>query len=123
MKFEDGVVGSAVVVAVEGRVDAANADLFEAHCGSTLTKHNGKSLVLGLDSVTYLSSAGLRAILRLERLLRAQGGRLVLFGVRGPVREIFQLAGFLDLFPVVETLEKALALPLDPRSGATPENR
>ena len=112
MKFEDGVVGNAVVVSVEGRVDAANADLFEAHCRHTLARHNGKNLVLGFGSVSYLSSAGLRAVLSLDKQVKAAGGKLVLFGIRGAVREIFQLAGFLNLFPITDTLEQALGLPM-----------
>lgn len=115
MKFEDGVVLGAAVVSTEGRVDASSAPLFEAHCKQTLTTLNRRSLIVDLESVDYMSSAGLRAILSLGKHTKALGGALVLCGLKGAVREIFDIAGFLGLFPVADTMEKAAALiPADP---------
>lgn len=110
MKFEDGVVDQAVVVSVEGRIDAANAPLFEAHCKQKLADHQRKNLVIDLTTVDYLSSAGLRAVLSLGKQIPAVGGRMALCGIQGSVREIFEMAGFLDLFPVGATIEEALKL-------------
>ncbi len=110
MKFEDGVVIGAVVVTAEGRVDASNAPLFDAHCRQVMTAHNRTSLILDLESVEYMSSAGLRAILSLGKHAKSLGGTLVLCGLQGAVREIFDIAGFLGLFPIADTLEKAAGL-------------
>ena len=55
MTFDDGVVGKAVIVSVTGRVDAAGALTFEAHCREKLTAHNRTSLVLNLEGVEYRS--------------------------------------------------------------------
>ncbi len=110
MKLEDGVAGSAVVVCVGGRVDAANAPLLEAHGRRQLEEHGRKSLVLDLSTVEYLSSAGLRAILVLGKHTQSLGGKLALCGVTGTVRQLFELAGLLDLFPVADSLEKAVGL-------------
>ncbi|MCF7838237.1 MAG: STAS domain-containing protein [Candidatus Marinimicrobia bacterium] len=114
MKFEDGVTGPAVVVSVQGRVDATTAELFEAHCRRQMTERNRQSLVLDLATVEYLSSAGLRSILSLGKQTRAAGGRLVLCGLQGNVLEIFQIAGFLELFPVAANLEQAVGLAMGP---------
>ena len=45
------------------------------------------------------------------KALRGQkpAGRLALAGVRGMVREVFEMSGFLTLFPVADTPEAALA--------------
>jgi anti-anti-sigma factor len=110
MKFEDGVVVGAVVVTAEGRVDASNAALFDAHCRQAMTGHNRVSLILDLESVEYMSSAGLRAVLSLGKHAKSLGGSLVLCGLKGAVREIFDIAGFLGLFPIAETLEKAAGI-------------
>jgi anti-sigma B factor antagonist len=119
MEFSDGVAGQAVVVSVQGRVDAANATLFEAHCRRQMTEHARTNLVLDLGGVEYLSSAGLRAVLSLGKQTKAAGGKLVLCGIKGTVREIFELAGFLDLFPVAETFERAVGMAMGtlPPSG------
>ncbi|MDX9980860.1 MAG: STAS domain-containing protein [Lentisphaeria bacterium] len=110
MTFEDGVVGKAVVVSVTGRVDAAGALTFEAHCREKLKAHDRTSLVLNLEGVEYLSSAGLRVVLSLGKQTKAGGGKLVLCGIQGLVREIFEIAGFLNLFPVAKNLKEAISL-------------
>jgi anti-anti-sigma factor len=124
MKFSDGVALQAAVVSVEGRVDATTCALLEGHCKRRMTENQRQSLVLDLTEVEYLSSAGLRVILSLGKHAQAAGGKLVLCGVKGPVREIFSIAGFLSLFPVTDTLVHALALIKDakqpPRTGAPP---
>ncbi len=118
MKFEDGVVIGAVVVSPEGRVDASNAPLLDAHCRQAMAERTMTSLILDLEDVDYLSSAGLRSILSLGKHAKALGGTLVLTGLKGAVREIFDIAGFLGLFPVADTLEKAAGLVGAGRRGA-----
>lgn len=112
MKFEDSVAVDTAVVCVEGRVDATNANLLDAHCKQHMADHGRKSLVLDLAGVDYLSSAGLRSILTLGKHTQAVGGKLVLCGIQGTVREIFEISGFLSLFPVADDMEKAVRLAL-----------
>jgi anti-anti-sigma factor len=120
MKFEDSVADQAVVVCVEGRVDASNATLFEGHCKRQMTDHQRRSLVLDMSKVEYLSSAGLRAILSLGKQTQAGGGKLVLCGLSGVVREIFAISGFLNLFPVADTLLRAVGLAMDAAPPSRP---
>ncbi len=108
MTFEDGVMPEAVVVSASGRVDALSSGLLEGHCKQLMATHGRKSLVLDLEGVEYMSSAGLRAILSLGKQAEAGGGRLALCGVRGTVHEIFEIAGFLSLFPIADSMEQAL---------------
>ncbi len=108
--FDDRVVGLAVVVSVQGRVDAENAGLFEVHCKKRLAALGQKNLVVDLGPAEYLSSAGLRSILILGKYVKALGGRLALSGLKGVVRETFSISGFLELFPSAETPEQAAGL-------------
>lgn len=110
VEFDDGVVGQAAVVSLKGRVDAGNAALFEAHCRKRLADLGRKSLVIDLRATVYMSSAGLRSILILGKHVKALGGRLVICGLQGLVRETFAISGFLELFPVAETPEQAAGL-------------
>ena len=64
MKFEGGVGDQAVVVCVEGRVDASSAPLFEVRLKQRVAEHERKSPVLDLSRGGYLSSAGLRTTFR-----------------------------------------------------------
>ena len=98
----------AEVVAAKGRLDHATAHLLEAHCGELLLS-GCKCVVFDFSDLQVLSSAGLRALLGLSKRIRAGGGRLVFTGIRGPIRDMFDVAGFLDVSPVVDQIEPGIA--------------
>ena len=98
----------AEVVAAKGRLDNATSRLLEAHCGDLL--HSGaKCVVFDFHELQYLSSEGLRTILGLSKRICACGGKLVFTGVRGPIRDMFDIAGFLGSFHVVDQVEPDIA--------------
>ena len=98
----------AEVVAAKGRLDASTAHLLEVHCGDLL-RSGCKCVVFDFRELAVLSSAGLRAILGLSKRIHAGGGKLVFTGVRGSIRDMFDVAGFLDAFPVVDQVEPDIA--------------
>lgn len=99
---------NAEVVAAKGRLDSTTSRLFEAHCSGLL--HAGcKSVVFDFRDLQFLSSDGLRAILGLSKRIRAGGGKLVFTGIHGPIRDMFDIAGFLGAFPVVDQVEPDIA--------------
>ena len=101
-------LGNAEVVAAKGRLDATTAHLLEVHCGDLL-RSGCKCVVFDFRELAFLSSAGLRAILGLSKRIHAGGGKLVFTGIRGPIRDMFDMAGFLDAFPVVDEVEAGIA--------------
>ena len=54
-------------IAVEGRIDASNAAQAEEKIFSIKNDNPGKHTVLDADKLEYISSAGLRVILRLRK--------------------------------------------------------
>ncbi len=98
----------AEVVAARGRLDATTSRLLEDHCGGLL-RAGCKCVVLDFQELRFLSSDGLRSILGLSKRIHAGGGRLVFTGIRGPIRDMFDVAGFLDAFPVVDVAEPDIA--------------
>ena len=68
--------------------DTMADELRDELLGIYLAAH-GLHVVLDFQSVTFLSSAGFRPLLRLNRHVREQGGRLVLCGLSPAVQEIF----------------------------------
>lgn len=113
MQIAESRVNGIVAVAPAGRIDTTTAPALEQHLIGLL---NGgeRRIVVDLTGVDYISSAGLRVMLLLARRLQDAGGRLGLCGMGDPVRQVFQLAGFLPLFVVHDTRQAAvhqLALP------------
>lgn len=98
----------AEVVAAKGRLDTATSRLFEAHCRDLLCA-GCKCVVVDFTELQFLSSEGLRVLLGLSKRIRAGGGRLVFTGIRGPIRDMFDVAGFLGVFSVVDRVEASIA--------------
>ena len=88
-----------IYVAVEGRVDASNASIVEEQIFNIKNEHNNKHMVIDADKLEYISSAGLRVVLR----LRKEEPKLAIINVAAEVYEIFDMTGFTDMV----TVEKA----------------
>lgn len=100
----DGVVA----VAPAGRIDTTTAPALERHL-NVLLAGGAQRLVVDFSRVDYISSAGLRVMLLAARRMKESNGRLALCGFTEPVRQVFQLAGFLPLFTVCESQDIAMA--------------
>lgn len=98
--------GKFLVVRPTGRLDSSNAAAF----GETLTGHieNGDvHLLIDLEDLSYISSAGLRSLLVAAKQAETAQGKVVLCAVGEPVREVFEVSGFLSIFPVYATRAEA----------------
>src|SRR5579872_2115459 len=99
--------GDVMVLRVAGRLDAVTALDFEMACHQHLDAKTPR-VVMDLQGVDYLASAGLRAILMAGKQVKAAGGEFALCGLKGPVKNTFELSGFHRLFPVFDSLEAFL---------------
>ena len=86
-------------IAVEGRVDASNAAEAEEKIFNIKKDNPGKHTVVDSDKLEYISSAGLRVILR----LRKEEPKLAIINVASDVYEVLDMTGFTDMV----TVEKA----------------
>jgi len=96
------------VLQARGRVDSATAPQLAERLRAALGP--ASRVVLDLRDVGYVSSAGFRVLLLAGKQADAGGSRLVLSGVTGKVRQLFDLGGFLDLFLIAGSPEEAVAL-------------
>ncbi len=61
-----------------------------------------------MSGVSYISSAGLRALLMLYRQMAANDGRVALVGLPESIRDVMTVTGFLEFFDDYPTLEEGL---------------
>ena len=108
MKVREEREGDIVVLEPEGRVDSTTAPVLGERLTAVLTPQ-GTRLVLDFKSLEYISSAGFRVILLAAKHAEAVGSRRVLCSVKGKVRQLFEIAGFLDLLPLYASREESLA--------------
>ena len=86
-------------ISTEGRIDASNASVAEEKIFAIKNDNAGKHVVIDADKLEYISSAGLRVILR----LRKEEPKLAIINVAPDVYEVLDMTGFTDMV----TVEKA----------------
>lgn len=84
---------------LEGRLDTATAPAAEEAFLKVASEY--RELELNLSNLVYVSSAGLRVLLVLQKQMIRQGGTLTLSHMTPAVVEIFEMTGFSDILTVV----------------------
>ena len=108
MNIREDLVGDVTVVEVMGRIDSTTAPVLgEKLTGALATPQ--RRVVLDLRQLEYISSAGFRVLLLAAKRAEEAGSRFVLCSVSGKVRQLFDLGGFLDLFPISASREEGIA--------------
>lgn len=101
-------VENVLVAEIEGRIDGVTAQEFEATVTSNIPE-GGTPVVCDLSSVSYVSSAGLRAILVIAKRLSKTEASFSICGLSGSVAEVFRVSGFDKIIKVHGSREDALA--------------
>ena len=90
--------------AVEGRIDTLTAETAYAF-GEELVQKNAKT-VLDMQEMDYLSSAGLRCLLRLFKQAKKEGKEFAISGSSGIVKSVLEDSGLDTLFKVYGSIEE-----------------
>jgi anti-sigma B factor antagonist len=96
------------LVVVSGRVDSYTApDLSEEL--NSITFNNRYNIVLDMENVSYVSSAGLRVLIDIQKTCKKSGdGEAILVSVPDRVFETLELAGFTPLFNFYDDVSLAI---------------
>ena len=94
-KFEN----DQLTIFLQGRIDSSNAAAVEAELTEIISQNAGNSLVIDVEDLEYISSAGLRIVLR----LRKQFADMKVVNASSEVYDIFDMTGFTEML----TVEKA----------------
>ena len=86
-----------VTLTVSGRLDTTTAPELEAALDEVL--ENTKELIFNLENLEYISSAGLRVILKAQKSMNTKGS-MKLTGVNDSIMEVFDITGFLDILTI-----------------------
>lgn len=82
---------------VVGRLDTTTAPTLEAAVSEVIASCD--QLVLDFAGLEYISSAGLRVILKAQKAMAAKGG-MKLLHVNETIMEIFEITGFSDILDI-----------------------
>lgn len=90
--------GSTLTISVEGRLDTITAPELEAVIKDSVSDIT--DLVLDLNELEYISSAGLRVLLAGQRLMNAKKGTMTVTNCSENITEIFEITGFADILTI-----------------------
>jgi len=101
---------NAVVLSVAGRLDQDTCDEFRQELMKHVeqTAHEGGAIVLDLEGLEYVSSAGLRCFMLASRQAKSQHGRILVAALQPMVSEIFEISHFNLVFQVLPNVREAL---------------
>ena len=97
MTIEKQIENDKALFNVSGRLDTTTAPELEKELDSILAET--KELVFNLSGLEYISSAGLRVILKAQKIMNTQGS-MKLTGVNDCIMEVFDITGFLDILAI-----------------------
>jgi anti-anti-sigma factor len=96
------------IVSVSGRIDAGTSEQFKQKLLTTIGDRSVR-LLLDFAGVEFISSIGLRVLVVTAKRVSAVRGKLGFCGLDGPVREVFELAGFTSVASVFPSREAGMA--------------
>ncbi len=92
---------------VRGRLDSNSSPELEKKIFEAIG-NGSKDMVLDFEQLEYISSAGLRVILKATKDIKRADGKIVLCAMQDYVKEVFEISGFDSLLPIVTSVDDAV---------------
>ncbi|WP_419023780.1 STAS domain-containing protein [Emergencia sp.] len=97
MKITKNKEETVLTLALDGRLDTNTAPDLETELKASLD--GVETLIMDMDTLAYLSSAGLRVILAAQKQMNKQG-KMIVRNVNDMVMEVFEVTGFIDILTI-----------------------
>lgn len=108
MEITQTQIGSAAVFVLKGRLDSKTSQAFEQQLLAAI-KDGAQKVLLDFSQLDYISSAGLRVLLLATRALQEKRGAMALCALKPALKNVFDIAGFSQFFPLYASVEEATA--------------
>lgn len=106
MEIAEHTEADKLVIAVGGRLDSnTSPQLEQMLCPRVETS---EAVIVDMSRLDYVSSAGLRVLLKAAKVARSTQHKLALAGLTPQVQEVFDISGFTAIFTIFESRQKAL---------------
>lgn len=96
-----------LVVEITGRLDTLSSGPASEEMGR-IVQDGDSRILLNLGNLEFISSAGLRVLLRTMKLLPEPGGKMMICQAKGVVKEVLEISGFNTFIDVHDTEAAAL---------------
>ena len=95
------------IAKLEGRIDSTNCTEFETQLEAGVDA-DATLVILDFGEVNFISSAGLRVVLKLAKQLRSRGAKLGLCSLPTPIQQVLEVSGFDRILPLYSSRAEAV---------------
>ena len=92
MQITTNISNNNLIISLSGRLDTITSPQLEEEINRN-SFDEIETVTLNMRALEYISSAGLRVVLKLHKKMTAQGGQLKLINVNDMIMEIFTMTG------------------------------
>ena len=108
MELVEKINGAVTILEISGRLDSNTSKELEDKV-MAVVGGGVKNLLMDFGGVDYINSSGLRVLLMAFQQLKRSGGRLHLCAIKDYMREVFDISGYTEIFPLFPEQPEALA--------------
>ena len=108
MQIEERPLGDLIILDVTGKLTIGEGDEFLKDKINSLIQQGHKKLILNLEGVPYVDSAGLGEIVRTYTTVSRQGGNLKLLNLTKRIEDLLSITKLLTVFDTYESEQEAL---------------
>ncbi len=105
LNWQDG--NNLHILKVSGNLDS-NTTPEMAQAIEARLQEASKDIVIDFTGVDYMSSAGLRVVIKTHHMQTSAGKKMILCNLKDYVHEIFEMSGLVNVLDIRKDLESAL---------------
>ena len=109
MQIEERNVGDVKVLDLKGKITLGEGDELLKDKINSLIQQSRRQLLLNLEGVPYIDSAGLGEIVRTYTTVSRQGGQLKLLNLTKRIQDLLAITKLLTVFETYDTEKEAIA--------------
>jgi anti-sigma B factor antagonist len=108
MQIEERVVDGVIILDLKGKMTLGEGDELLKDKINSLIQQDKKKLLLNLEGVPYIDSAGLGEIVRTYTTVSRQGGKLKLLNLTKRIQDLLAITKLLTVFETYDTEKDAI---------------
>jgi len=109
MQIEERIVGDVTILDLKGKMTLGEGDELLKDKINGLIHQEQKKLLLNLEGVPYIDSAGLGEIVRTYTTVSRQGGNLKLLNLTKRITDLLSITKLLTVFETFDNEKEAVA--------------
>jgi anti-anti-sigma factor len=105
-RTQDGIT----IIDISGKLDASNSKVAEKTILDA--EGEGSKIILNMENLEYISSAGLRVLLLSAKKARSGHGKFCIVSLSESVQDVFEISGFSAIFEIADNVEEGIKMVL-----------